>query len=625
MFLKLHFQKTLCALLILTPLVSIGFSQESSEDSPNGIDETSIRIPRNAHMAFWIDDVSEAREQSSENAWVKLMLNEESGVSNSDRTITEVLSRAPLSPADPLFPVWSLLLPIIDTGTRSGLDSARAVFKLDTQELFETFDGSLAVFSTMYDLYVDNDTEIVEWDVILAAEYEENDKEKIEGFLEKALEKVPSSPNKEKREYWGFDVFHIEYYLESEAELNDELGLGLVQEIPVIIEYAYVDGYFLLAEGRGDPLKSAIRAVSDAGEGIRLSDTLEYRRLSTVMGEERGQYNLYFSLPLHVNEYRELPSLKNNVALLSSLGLARTSPLLVNATLNKDRTNLKAVLRAGTENNGIFSIMSEDPGDFQKVLSLPSDSQLVGTIQVNMAQLWQQLLNISTFSQPRQKRIAELMLNAVNETAGINIYEELLSGNDGELLSYVRPGGDNGTNGNSDPSASFIFPMRNSRQVETFNELITFFHGEEMKLLQLEKEEFNGYTLWETPEAEQTSRRSRLHFSATPNGLIFANSGSELREMVRRLTSSDPSSTIQENEAFKRFFDEEVTELTRGFVFQPASTIQEQYRNIVRYQKGLKTDTDAIEELITNSVGNTWWKINSTDDGFLFEINVDQP
>ena len=80
------------------------------------------------------------------------------------------------------------------------------------------------------------------------------EKEKVDEFLKKALARVPEDARKKEVDYFGKTISHIEYYITEEVPLPGEKkksdadeGLGLAQEIPVIIEYGHVDNVLLLA------------------------------------------------------------------------------------------------------------------------------------------------------------------------------------------------------------------------------------------------------------------------------------------------------------------------------------------------------------------------------------------
>src|SRR5690606_13017990 len=109
-------------------------------------------------------------------------------------------------------PLWDSLLPWMSEWLQGNYNSATAVFRFKPGELTETFSGSLAIYSTMYDLFVENGNPIVEWDIILAAEFKPEEREKVERFLEKCLSEVPGNARKSNVSYAGRDVFHIEYY-----------------------------------------------------------------------------------------------------------------------------------------------------------------------------------------------------------------------------------------------------------------------------------------------------------------------------------------------------------------------------------------------------------------------------
>src|SRR5690606_32684754 len=132
-------------------------------------------LPVETHAAFWIDNISEAIAAAEKNGFYKLLSEDQQRSREEGEAIGDVMRRLPFSSSDPLFPLWPSVLAALEVRLQGGLNSGSSVFNVSANDVLETFDGSLAFYSTLYDLYMERNVDIVEWDVILAAEYSETD------------------------------------------------------------------------------------------------------------------------------------------------------------------------------------------------------------------------------------------------------------------------------------------------------------------------------------------------------------------------------------------------------------------------------------------------------------------
>ena len=613
--------------LVACAAAVFGLSSTASEASGSAV---GYRIPQQAHMAVWCHDIEAAREQLEANPFFQLLVKEHSGEELEQRTVGHVMRRLPISGADPLFSFWATVLPMVDQGLRQSADSATSVFQFTAMDLQETFSGSLAIYSTMYDLYVQNNIEIVEWDVILAADFKASEKERVERFLENTLARIPDEARKKKVSYYGEDVYHLTYYLDEEAPLpgdnRDNLDLGLVQEIPVIVEYGFVDGVFLLAEGRGEPLKRAIRALKDEGKPLRLSEQERMRAPLREIGDSNEAIYLYYDLSHHVRELGDFPSQKQNTELLKSLDLHQGGPVLARLDLNEEHARLLASVGMPSSPGGIFSLLTEFPENPLKRLNLvPSDADLAASVSVDMQKLYVQYRRVMSVLYPGSQQFIETAFRQIEKTAGMDIEQDLLARSTGELIAYARPGEGNPEHELNKVSA-FCFPLTGGKEApEALNRLLRQITENDLKLVDLEKSDYQGHTVWETPAPAVTKRRPPgLHLAATPNGVALASTGAELRALLRRLAGSENGS-ILENESYRKRLQDVETDGLRGFVYMPPKAVVENYMAKTRLGRQLKEmrgeqpDAPDVDSLL----GPSWWTLHVSEGTALFTYMIE--
>lgn len=580
-------------------------------------------IPSKAHMAFWVDDIDAAKAGLEENGFYQLLTDERTGVATGTNAIRQTVGRLPISPADPLYSFWSTLLPIVDSTLRESIASATSVFQFTVKDLADTFSGSAALYSTLYDLYVDNETEIVEWDVILAADYQPGERQQIDRFLEKALARVPGDARKSKVSYFGHDVYHITYFLDEQAALpgskKDNLDLGLVKEIPVIVEYAFVDGIFLMAEGRGEPLKRVVRALGGQGKALRLDSEPRYRQALALLGNEPGRFNFYLDIDHYIREMEDTPSQHSSKRLLHAIGLDESGPFIARIAADKNGTRLAAAVLARQTPKGVYKLLANSPDNHLERLKLaPSDAHMAGTLSLDFARLYDQYRQAMLVLDARGQGFFDAAIKAVEGFTGVDIRNDVMAAASGEFLSYTRPAP---TIKNRDDIA-FVVPLNGGKEpVDAINTILKHLTGDQTRLLDLDPSDYQGYTLWETPDAA-TGPRAGTYIAATPRGLALTTSGAGLREIIRSL-SSPGSESIMRDKELSDILSRIDTNNLRGFVYIPSKAVARGYKRHVRLQV---SGTDTVENLNPEGkAGAAWWSLHSMNGSLLFHYAIEAP
>lgn len=586
------------------------------------------RLPAETHMAFWVDDLAKARENAGANPFLQLLFPGESGAESIDnKAVPRLVARLPISPSDPLAPLWQRLLPVAGAQLNGSMESATSVFNLKTKDVLDTFSGSLAVYSTLYDLFVDQGTPIVEWDTIFAASFEAADRPKVDKFLEKALARVPAEAKKKKVSYSGYDVYHIEYFLDEQTSLpgDDPVNLddALVKQIPAIVEYAYIDNVFLLAEGRGEPLQRAVRALTRSDANFRLANGEGYRAATKALGDGDGDFHFYMNPSHHIREWRDWPDSEAEARLMGTLGVADSGPILARAATTKAGFGIDLVYVRGPEPKGIFALLANAPENKLERLNLvPSDAEALGSVSLDLSQAWtltKEALGVLT---PGQLPMITLGMKNVENLTGIDVERDMLANSRGEMVSYLRPG-----TAKDDSAAGFVIPMSGTTgAIEAFNKMAKQLSSEETMFLDIEPTPFEGSTLWESTPGALGPQRDGIYAAATAQGVMLGNSGAELRDMVRRAGGKGAGDSVRLKPEMKSFFDALPKDGLRGFAFIPASTL---VRDIADAGKVLRTRTGAnkVPERaeLESGIGNTWWVLQAVEGNIRLRYRIDAP
>ncbi|MBI1293126.1 hypothetical protein GC173_18110 [bacterium] len=606
--------------LALAPLLLVANQLRAEEPVP----PVTRFMPPETHMAFWVESLDHGSEQALLNPTVKLALDDEFGIGTGNEAISRALSRIPVASVDPLSTVWSVLLPAADVGIRSGIEASTTVFHFTPADVTSTFHGGFAAFSTLYNLYEADGIEIVEWDSVLAAEVREEDRAAAEAFLERALGSVPTEAKRSTAEYSGIKVFHLEYFLENNAPLpgDKESDLGLVEEIPVIVEYAWTPHHLLLAEGRGKPLERALQAYTDNDPKFSLTGSPAYRQASAGLGPKVGDYYFYMNVAHHLREWRDFPSMGRSIRTANALGLRNVGPLLVNLRLDKDAIRAQASLAIPAEPEGLFELMRVAPDNELKALSLvPGDSESFGSLSLDMAVLYRQARAAQQVLQPGQRAATEAVVRAVEGMAGVQLERDLLQGSAGELVTYMRLAGQDSV-GNPTFSSGLVLPIKGSSESSRIiNGLLDQLSSPDLGLIDLDSTDFQGLRLWETPaDTQVTNPGFGFFFAQTGAGFLSTTSGGELRELARRALGDATTPSVLEQDFFNRFRGKLTEDGLRGFHFTRSGAVIEDVARASRRMKGLPSATQLRE-----SIGDTYWTLNYSGQNLLLQFVLEAP
>jgi hypothetical protein len=589
--------------------------------------EVNIRdvFPRDTHVALWTEDMTASLKAIGQSPYCTLLADEEVGIGEGPRSVGKVISRLPMTKADPLSGVWEMLFPFVNAGLQDSMHSATTVFNFSAKDLAETFTGSLALYSTLYDLYMEGETEIVEWDVILAAQIDPNDHDKAKQFLEKALVRVPSDARKKTVSYYGEEVFHLTYYLDEEANLPGDqptnLDLGLIQEIPVIVEYGFVNGYFLMAEGRGEPLKKVIRAMGDEGEAFRLTQADGFRDAEQSLGaNKQGELHFYYDIQHHLKELPDFPSQKRMYNFFNALGMKTAGPLLSSIKIGEEETRLSVALASIGAPSGLLEAFYNSPENSLKGMSLvPSDAEMAASLSLDYVRLFDRYMEAMSVLSPSKQMVFDAAIKSIQTFTNVNIRTDLLEKLKGETISFVRPADEQ----DKLYSAGFFLPLEGgSETIEFINTILRALNSEQTKFLDLEETNINGKTAWEPIVGANGKTADDSYICATTNGLVITTDGAELRALLRRLEGSTDN-TLATDDDFTRFLSKVPRAGLRGLVYIPSKTVIANYQGNVGFLP--QSDQQKLKEKLAKHLGTAWWTLAWNQQNLIYTFVIESP
>lgn len=580
-------------------------------------------LPAETKVAFWVDDLTQLEKDLSANPYLELIYDNESTIGEDPRILTELIRRFPRSSSDPLAPLWDQIFPIAAMTLQFGIQGANSVFYFDAEDVSNTFTNSFALYSTLYDQYVQAGVPIYEWDIIIAADFEESQKPAVEQFLEKALSRVPPRAKKEKLEYSGHEVYRIEYYqdeqLRKEGDPEVSLPEELTQEIPIIIEYAMMENVLLMTEGRGEPLRRAIRALERPDPKFRLNSKDHYRAAKKKLEGIPGGMHVFYDIEHFKAESEDWPRQHRNAyheMLFSFLGGAASLYSTVSASGDGMTVDVAVAAPENAKPSGVFHILNQSPPlDTNSLRIVPENTDAISAISIDLKAIVDWALMAINPQMSRSMALSSFALGQHEQ-----MIERILDQSSGSVISSIRPGAEDG-----DIGATFIIPINGSQEtVESFNKIIDSLSSQPALILDVQSTDFNGITLWETPVTPVTAGNT-LHFAATPAGLMLSSDGAELRAMVRRAAGNANASVLQ-NDEIRAHIDSLDEENLRGFSIFPAGTMLQEYDLVRKALQGTRlSNLIPARDDLENAVGDTWWSLHSESNLLNFRYRIESP
>ncbi len=566
------------------------------------------KLPQEMCIGFWIDDLTAAKKDADKNAFYRWLTDDKKGVGSDSRAVGRTMGRVPFSAADPLQSVWPQLLPVVDGVLTSSIESASDFFQFTMKDIDETFSGPVAVYATLFDMTADKDQYNYEWDTIFQAQFKEEERGKVERFVAKSLEKVPADAEKREVEYLGFPARRIEFYY----DVTDESGMST--QFSTVVEYAYVNDYIVIAEGRSEPLRKAIRSLTQSGEGAAsLTRTNDYRRGAEALGDAKGMFHGYIDIEHFAKEFKDI-KLDRESRMIDALGLGNSGPLMFNCSIDGKGAALNVALVAEDKPSGIFNLVAHSPEDKLENLALvPSDAYGFGSFSLNGSELLS--IQEKLFQGPKGKlNLLRATLENSKAALGVDLEKDIIAQLLGEGAIYVR-------RIDGQDRSSVLIPFGGGQStVDSMNALLRKITSGDLMILDLQPSDVGGITVWDSGKVI-TKDAVPLSIAATAKGILVSNDASEIRDQIRRITAGESDNVVatNRNSALARIPREGL----RAIAYTPAKTAERDWGQMM---KGAKKDpTASSEQDVAAAIGDSWWALYSRPRGMLFTFTIEQP
>jgi len=309
--------------------------------------------------------------------------------------------------------------------------------------------GGAAVFLTKYEWTTE---EVYEFDACFVAEIKAEDHERVRGVVEKMLEKTPVDARRSRYTFKGETVYVTQFIREVEMgvpRLDPRTGktdvptpapgsaLALVEEVPIVIQYALTDTYVIVCEGRNEPIRDIIAALKDPAE--RLGQTPGYRRVAeSPLG--KGTVTGWLAAGRAWSIFADHIKQVNPDTDLSSLGLQDLGGLLVRVGLTPEAIAADLALETPKSPRGIPAMILMPGRDNPlKTASLcPATVSSYSSVLYDGQRLWTGLRAILIQFLPQVWGFVNMQISQYNQMFGIDLERGVIGTMGGELAVYRR-------------------------------------------------------------------------------------------------------------------------------------------------------------------------------------------
>lgn len=482
------------------------------------------------------------------------------------------------------------------------------------QEVLSLLNGYVAVFSTMNEFRPEGDYSMREWDTCLVAEIAKKDHKEIRRILDLLLKNIPEDAKKRVEEFKGQKVYIIEYYQQKETEdaPGGLEGLQLLEEIPIHIEYVLTDDYFILCEGRNQPLRPVLAGLlGDNGRSIQ--SVGRYKDLRRHVGNREG-FTAYFNPDRLFEQQVRNPEIKSFLDRAQEFGLRKVGPALLTWGIAEEGLFTSAAIAVPEEHRGLLAMLYA--GETNPVASakhVPRNIHSYVSITADLKEIWAGARALARIVNPQVDSVLSAYLLSSVSNFNVDLEADILNNITGEHAYYSRElppevKAELTSLGDSAPALqSEVYLLRTANGEKLVQALDQFFNRLTGEPYQIPLEHFTqrGFNIWTMRQMPGQETALRFSIALTPSHLILANSLIEAQEAVRRVTG-DTTNSLANDKSFQATLADGKREGLRMFSYtspEAIASISAELRQVIAL--GLLEDLELKPEDVPPP---QWWE-----------------
>lgn len=322
-------------------------------------------------------------------------------------------------------------------------------FGFNVETLRKLTTGGAVAFLTLFEWTT---SDVYEFDTCFLAEVRPEDHERVRNLIETLLEKTPVDARRSRYTFKDETVYVTQFIQEIEKGIPDYdprtgktgvatpkpgSALALVQEIPIVMQYALVGNRLIVCEGRHEPIRRIIAALKDPAES--LGQTQGYRRVSNSIAGE-ANVTAFLAAGRAWSIFADHLKQQDEKKDLSVLGFQDVGALLLRFRLSGEAIAFDAALETPKTPRGIPAMFLQPGGDNTlKTASLcPPNVSSYSSLLYNGDTVWKGVKELMIRFAPQVWGFVNMQISQYNKMLGIDIERGIFGTMGGELAVYRR-------------------------------------------------------------------------------------------------------------------------------------------------------------------------------------------
>lgn len=567
-------------------------------------------IPDSVLIAIWSNDVAGMKEGFESNPYLAALLEDED-IEDGEDFFRETLLGLPGSVSSPHVHVFHAFFNDLDLFSHDEEEDIK-LLEYTPAEIAETFSGVFLSYLTRFDNLDADGMEVPDFDDVLVASFAEDEREKVEAYLEEMLRNTPDSATRRTITLHDEEVFQIQYPYVDREEFS---GLyPYIQEAKrdrdAVIEYTFMDGYLLVGTGEGRPLEGAIATIKGLEGFQALSEASDYRRLVNAHGSSKDHARIYVNIEKFFDDFFD-DNDEEDEEVFKILGLYESGPFLLGMHADHAGLRVGAALLTSREYPGLLGLLHRFPENSLDGLRLvPSDAPAFMSWSVDLGATYDFIMEQVREENPEVSGAIQIGLAVAQAHLGVNIVDDVIRQITGEFVSYERKAVDVIDGMDAEWSGGFSIPFNGTMEtISRLNDGIRNYVEEDTSFFKATEDDIDGLTLWALEPSQMfPGEEERLHFSITPSGVFSGLGGLEVREMIRASQREGSGTDIRANADVQSILDGINPDRLLFFSFLNGRAFVDEYLRTA------DTVMDAYpESRMRRSIGDSWFSIHGSE------------
>lgn len=476
-------------------------------------------------------------------------------------------------------------------------------------EILASVKGEVTFF--VADPTLDSNQELNSTSGMIMAVSEEN-KEAVQKHIDKFLGKLPADARKGSYEAEGFTVSTIQMIAkDADAEPTpaegeaaaDDAGIETGDELN--IAYAMADGWFVLTEGKGDPIKGILASLK-GGETATLSKSPAYQAFAAEHGSI-GDFAMYFNYAPLVELAAQDESAAEGLAIFERTGLKDAGPMMISYMFEGKRSESTFTLMLPETNRmGLVALLSESaPVTTGAAGSVPASATSFFSWSLSGQVLFRELKAALMATAPPAYAMMNMSLEGIKTEQGLDIETDILNNISGQHLFYELP---KPANKAAIPS-EMMMPEQNpfvlkialengQGTVDALSKFLAKAMEDPEGGFPFERSEVAGFGVYQMKDQGMGMEDApRPSFALTPKGLLLSFEMEGMQDALRFI-SGEGKGSIAETELYQSLAKLVPSENLRMVAFNSEKGLIEDYKALLEMarQTELKLDEEEADE-----------------------------